>query len=73
MSEGIAHGGYAPRPSSSQPAYGDGRLAYEPPAKGEEHLDRERHAALAVAIFGPVAVAYAATAYGFYLAADAIF
>jgi hypothetical protein len=73
MSEGIAHGGYAPRPSSSQPAYGVGRLAYEPPPKAEEHLDGSSHAALVVAIFAPVVAFYGALTYGLYRVSDAIF
>jgi hypothetical protein len=72
MSEGIADGGYAPTPSRSQPAYGEGRLAYEPSAKVEEALESGRHAALALAIFCPAAAAYAAMAYALYLAVNAI-
>jgi hypothetical protein len=73
MSEGVAYGAPAPAPSRSQPAYGEGQLSYEPPLELEEHLDRSSHATLAVAIFAPVIATYGAAAYGFYLAAHAIF
>lgn len=66
MSEGIAHGGHAPAASRYQPAYGDGQLAYAPPAKADEHLQRVTHLSLALAIFVPVVVAYVGAAYGIY-------
>ena len=72
MSEGLAHAEYASTARRRQPAYGDGRLAYEEPAKGEEHLDGRTQATLAVAICAPVVAAYAAAVYGVYLALAAI-
>ena len=66
MSEGIAHGGYAPPARRQQPAYGDGQLAYESPAKADEHLQRVTHLGLALAILAPVVAAYVAAAYGIY-------
>lgn len=73
MSEGIPYGAHAPTPSRSQAAYGEGRLAYEEPAKAEENLDRGAELGLAFAILGPVIAAYGAAAYGLYLATRAIF
>jgi hypothetical protein len=73
MAEGFAYGEQAPTPSRSQPAYGEGRLSYEPPPKVEKHLGRRSHSALAVAIFGPAVAAYGLAAYGLYLAMTAIF
>ena len=66
MSEGIAHGVYTPAASRHQPAYGDGRLASEPPAKADEHLQRVTHLSLARAIFAPVVAAYVVAAYVIY-------
>ena len=66
MSEGIAHGGYAPPARRHQPAYGDGQLAYESPAKADEYLQRVTHLSLALAIFAPVVAAYVVAAYAIY-------
>ena len=73
MSEGIVDRGYAPTPRANQPVYGDGRLAYEEPAKSQEHIDRWPHAAIAAAIVVPVVAAYSAIGYGLYRALSVIF
>ena len=73
MAEGFAYGEQAPTPSRSQPAYGEGRLSYEPRPKVEKDLGRRSHTALTVAIFGPVVGAYGLAAYGLYLGLTAIF
>ena len=52
--------------------YGDGQLAYEPPAEIEDNLDRAVEWTIAVAIATPVIAAYGGIAYGLYLAAGAV-
>ena len=72
MSERAAESGYAPVASRHQPAYGDGRLAYEEAAKSEEHIDRLPHAMLAVTVFASVLAAYLTAGYGVYRALEAV-
>jgi multisubunit Na+/H+ antiporter MnhC subunit len=72
MSERAAENGYARGATRHQPAYGDGRLAYEEAAKGEEHIDRLPHAMLAVTISASVLAAYLTAAYGVYRALEAV-
>jgi hypothetical protein len=52
--------------------YGDGQLAYEPPAETEDDLDRAVDWTIAFAIATPVIAAYGGIAYGLYLAAGAV-
>ena len=72
MSEGIADRGFAPTARANQPAYGDRRLTYKEPPKCHVHLDRQAHAAIAVAIVVPVLASYSAIGYGLYRALRAI-
>ena len=53
-------------------AYGDGQLAYEPPAEIEDNLGRAAEWTIAVAIATPVIAAYGGIAYGLYRAAGAV-
>lgn len=69
MSEGLAHDEQASA-ASGRPAYGDGRLTYEPPKKLDESLDRRDELVLALAIFGPALAAYAAVGYLIYVLVD---
>ena len=68
----VARDEQAQSPSRQQPAYGEGRLTYEPPTQVEESIDRRAEVVLALAIFIPAAAAYAAIGYGLYLAAMAL-
>jgi len=71
-SEGLAYSERLIAPARG-PAYGEGQLAHEPPAKVVETLERRTHWVIALAIFTPVAAAYGAILYGFYIAAGALF
>ena len=73
MSEAIADVEHASALTGSQPAYGEGRLSYDPPpTDGERLVDRGHDLAMAFVIFAPVLVAYVTIGYGLYRALGAI-
>ena len=64
MSEGSTRDGYSPAAMRQQPAYGDGQIAYAPPAKPDARQQRVTQVSLGLAIFAPVVAVYVVAVYG---------